>query len=284
VPPDIVQALEVELLDLMIEAGYPDDLSVAIPQWRENQTLRGDALIEAAHAFVDQARDDTNQHVMPLPETHQVVLTFPENYPYRGYSDYSRDYQGRVFLNGDIGWERAALKHLVYHEVFPGHQAFSAIREKQYRDGILPIEGTVYFGNTPMTPIVEGICEVGQEMLGRLESIDDHIYDVYNRFTSAVSTNLAFDCNADGMDKETAVKKLMDAAHVSRVFAEKRYHFWTNPLWCTSFPHYWYGRELIRESYGLMGDHLPALFKLIYTEPHTVNSLRAAIVSYLGQA
>jgi hypothetical protein len=279
----VVQALETELRSLFVEAGYPDDLSIAIPQWRESQTLRGEALVEEAHAFLNQAREDTDEHVLPLPEEHRVVLAFPKNYPYRGYSDYSRDYQGRVFLNGDIGWERAALKHLVCHEVFPGHQAFSTIREKRYRDGVLPIEGTVYFGNTPMTPIVEGICEVGQEILGRLETIDDRIYDLYNRYSSAITTNLAFDCNADGMDEETAVRQLMDAAHVSRVFAEKRYHFWTNPLWCTSFPHYWYGRELIRESYALMSDHLPAFFRMVYTEPHTVNSLRAAISRHLDR-
>jgi hypothetical protein len=283
-PTTVVQALETELRSLFVEAGYPDDLSTAIPQWRESQTVRGETLVEEAHAFLSQAREDTNKHVLPLPEEHRVVLTFPKNYPYRGYSDYSRDYQGRVFLNGDIGWERAALKHLVYHEVFPGHQAFSTIREKRYRDGVLPIEGTVYFGNTPMTPIVEGICEVGQEILGRQETIDDRIYDVYNRFSSAVSTNLAFDCNADGMDEETAVTRLVGATHVSRVFAEKRYHFWTNPLWCTSFPHYWYGRELIRESYKLMSDDLSAFFRMVYTEPHTVNSLRSAVASHLGRA
>jgi hypothetical protein len=283
VPAAVIKALESELCDLVVEAGYPDDLSIALAQWRESQTLRGEALEREAHTFLRQARADTNQRVLPLPEEHQVVLAFPENYPYRGYSDYSRDYQGRVFLNGDIGWERASLKHLIYHEVFPGHQAFSAIREQRYRDGVLPVEGTVYFGNTPMTPIVEGICEVGQEILSRVENIDDRIYDVYNRFSSAVSTNLAFDCNADGMDKETAVTLLMDTTHVSRIFAEKRYHFWTNPLWCTSFPHYWYGRELIRESYLLLKDQLPTLFRMVYIEPHTVRSFRDAIKSCLNR-
>lgn len=277
VPAATVESLESELRSLLVEAGYPDDPSIAIPQWRERQALRGEGLVKEAQSLLRRAREETHKRVLPLPTEHQVTLTFPESYPYRGYSDYSRDYQGRVFLNGDIDWELASLKHLICHEVFPGHQAFSAIREQQFRAEALPVEGTIYFANTPMTPIVEGICEVSQEIIGMLENIDDRIHDVYNRYASAVSTNLAFDCNADGMDKQTAVACLMDTTYVSRVFAEKRYHFWTNPLWCTSFPHYWYGRELMRESYALMKGDLPAFFRMVYTEPHTVHSLRAAV-------
>lgn len=284
VPENVIEALERDLRNLYVDAGYSDDLSVAIPQWREDQTLLGDALVSEAQSLLHRAREETQRNVLPLPEEHHVTLSFPENYPYRGYSDYSRDYQGRVFLNGDIGWERASLKHLVCHEVFPGHQAFSAIREQQYRAGNLPVEGTVYFANTPMTPIVEGICEVGQEMVGMLETIDDHIYDVYSRFTSAISTNLAFDCNTDRMDKETAVTRLVNTARVSRVFAEKRYHFWTNPLWCTSFPHYWYGRELVRESYERMKEHLPTFYEMVYKQPHSVRSLREEVERHLEQA
>jgi len=277
VPLATFQSLESELQSLFVEAGYPDDLSIAIPEWRERQTVQGEELIQHAHAFLRQARKLTEERILPFPPGYQVALNFPQNYPYRGYSDYRRDYQGQVFLNGDIGWELPSLKHVICHEAFPGHQTFSAIREQCFREGTLPVEGTVYFSNTPITPIVEGIAEIGQEVLGMVETLDDRIYDVYNRFCSAVSTNLAFDCNADGMDKETAVTRLMNSTHVSRVFAEKRYHFWTNPLWCTGFPHYWYGREFMRESYARMKGHLPTFFRMIYMESHTVRTLREAI-------
>ena len=172
---------------------------------------------------------------------------------------------------------------MICHESFPGHQAFSAIREQQFRAGSLPIEGSVYFGNTPISPIVEGLCEMGQTILGLMETIDDQIYHEYNRLTFAVSTNLAFACHSDGMDKETAVRLLMDSTHVSRVFAEKRYHFWMDPLWCTSFPHYWYGTEFMRESYTKMENHRADFFRMIYMEPHTVRTLKQRIQSYLDR-
>ncbi|NLE75370.1 MAG: DUF885 domain-containing protein [Chloroflexi bacterium] len=282
VPGETIEQLAGELRRLLAEAGYPDDLAQAIPRWRAEQSVSGDEADRMAQGFLARAQQETQRRIAPLPEGHQVALTFPRNYPYHGYSYYSRNYQGRVFLNGDIDWQIPALKHTVCHEAFPGHQTYSALREYVFRQGRLPVEGTLYFSNTPITPLVEGMCEVGQEALGMVETVHDQIYETYNRYTSAVSTNLAFDCNEGLMDKETAVTLLMEAACISRVFAEKRYHFWTHPLWCTGFPHYWYGREFMRESYRRMQGHHPAFFQMVYGQPHTVRSLREAMDAYLA--
>lgn len=281
VPEEVIDGLHRKLSALLVEAGYPEDPADAIPQWRERQMVRGEELVEHGRDILARARARTNERVIALPEEHQVKLDFPENYPYRGYSDYSSGYQGHIFLNGDIGWELPSLKHVICHEAFPGHQTFSAVREWQYRAGEFPVEGTLYFSNTPMTPVNEGVAEIGQDMLGMIENTDDRIYDVYNRYCSANSTNLAFDCNADGMDQKTAVTELMERTYVSRVFAEKRYHFWTNPLWCTGFPHYWYGREFMRENYAKMKDNLSMLYEMVYGQPHSVRTLREAIQAYL---
>jgi hypothetical protein len=276
-----IDRLADELRQRLSEAGYPDDLSVAIPQWREGQMISGPGLAAQGQAFLDRARAETQRRIWPLPDGHNVVLTFPQNYPYRGYSDYSRNYQGRVFLNGDVEWELPSLKHVVCHEAFPGHQTFSAIREYLFRHGEMPVEGTLYFSNTPITPIVEGICEVGQEALGMMETVDDWINESYSRYSRAISTNLCFDDNEGLVDEETTVQTLMDSTYVSRVFAEKRYRFWTHPLWCTGFPHYYNGFEFMRESYHRMQDHLPAFFRMVYAEPHTVRTLREAIDAHL---
>jgi hypothetical protein len=284
VPASAIQSLESELQDLCIAAGYPDDLSIAIPRWRDDQTITGEALIEQAKSLVLQSREAMQRRIMPLPDEHQVSVTLLKDFPYYAYSAYARDYQGQVRLSDDISWELAALKHAICHEAFPGHQAFAAITEQRFREGIFPVEGTVYFGNTPISPIFEGVAECGAELLGMVDTIDDRIFNVYNRLCFAVSTNVAFDCNADGMEEPAAVTKLMDALHVPQAWAVQRYHYVLNPLWCTSFPHYWYGREFIRDSHSKMKGHLPAFFEMVFTEPHTVRTLRDSIESYLDQA
>ncbi len=139
----------------------------------------------------------------------------------------------------------------------------------------MPEEGTLYFSNTPITPIVEGICEMGQTMLGMIEDEDDQIYDLYNRYCNVVSTNLAFACNGDGLDVAGAVEQLIAQAYVTRRFAEGYVQFLTHPLWCTSFPHYWYGSEFIRDCMQRMQGNLLEFYRMVYTEPHTVQTLRA---------
>jgi predicted protein tyrosine phosphatase len=118
-------------------------------------------------------------------------------------------------------------------------------------------------------------------MLGMVEGLADEIYDLYNRYSSAIATNTAIACNADGMDKETATRRLMAEAFVSREKAERSHAFFTHPLWHTSFMHYWYGREFMRQNYRLMADDLPEYYRMIYTEPHTVRTLKNRIEQYL---
>ena len=118
-------------------------------------------------------------------------------------------------------------------------------------------------------------------MLGMDGTLADDIHDLYNRYSSAVSTNLAIACNADGMDRETAVGILSEMTFVSRETAIRRHTFFTHPLWHPSFMHYWYGRELMRKNYRLMADDLPEYYRMIYTEPHTVRTLGRRIQLYL---
>lgn len=282
VEQSVIDQLQADLSELLVEAGYPDDPAVAMARWREGQALFGPALADHGHALLAEAQARTHARVWPMPEGHQVHLFFPTGYPYRGYSDYSRDYQGRVFLSGDIHWELAGLRHLITHEAFPGHQAFSATREARFRAGLMPVEGTLYFSNTPITPIVEGLCEIGQELVGMIETIDDRIYEAHNRLSKAVALNLAFDCNEDGMDVEAAATLLAINTYVPQLFAERYCRFFTHPLWCTSYPHYWNGSEFMHECATKMQHDLPAFFNMVFTQPHSVRTLRAAVDAHVA--
>jgi len=83
---------------------------------------------------------------------------------------------------------------------------------------------------------------------------------------------LCFSCHLEGMSPEDAKVELMEATGVSRSFADQKLGFIMHPVWCTSFPHYWYGRELIREVY-LTGAMAPEeILRTIYSEPHTVRT------------
>ena len=277
----IIDKLRQELFAELVLAGYPDDLQVAYQKWSLDQTIKDAELLETGRALLAESRIRTNERVMQDPSKHRIELNFPKTYPYNGYSDYSKDFSGRVYLNGDVSYRLSSLKHLICHEALPGHQLFSALREFRFQQGLLPVEGTVYLANTPITPIVEGTCEIGQRMLGMDDTQNDKIEDLYNRYSSAVSTNIAVACNTDSMDQATAADRLMELIFIDKEHAIRHHAFMTNPLWQTSFMHYWHGREMMRQNFARMKDHLPELYQMVYTEPHTVRTLRSRIERYL---
>jgi len=264
--------LRTDLIGALHESGYKKEFVESISTWKKSQAVDSGDLLRLGNQYMQQSLQRCSELGLGIPEQHKIELEFPINYPYRGYSNYQGNYRGQVFMSADIEWQRAGIKQVVMHESVPGHQAFSAIRDKLYRNNSLGIEGTLYFANTPFTALVEGICEVGQQLIGLMTTEDDRIYDLYNRYTSAIATNLCFSCHLEGMSPEAAKRALMEETSVSRSFAEQKLGFIMHPVWCTSFPHYWYGRELIRKVYldGLMAPE--EILRTIYTEPHTVRT------------
>ena len=273
VPVTHVDQLRFDLVAALHDSGYKNEFTASINDWKQSQAVGSGDLLRLGNQYMQQSLHRCSELGLGIPEQHKIELKFPINYPYRGYSNYQGDYRGQVFMSADIEWQRAGIKQVVMHESIPGHQALSAIRDKLYRNNSLGIEGTLYFANTPFTALVEGICEVGQQLIGLMTTEDDRIYDLYNRYTSAIATNLCFSCHLEGMSPEDAKVELMEATGVSRSFADQKLGFIMHPVWCTSFPHYWYGRELIRKIYL---DRLMApeeILRTIYCEPHTVRTL-----------
>ena len=277
VPITHVDQIRLDLIAALHDCGYKNEFIDSINDWKHSQAVESGDLLRLGNKYMQQSLNRCLEMGLGIPDKHKITLEFPVNYPYRGYSNYQGNYRGQVFMSADIEWQRAGIKQVVMHESIPGHQAFSAIRDKLYRNKALGIEGTLYFANTPFTALVEGICEVGQQLIGLMTTEDDRIYDLYNRYTSAIATNLCFSCHLEGMSPEDAKVELMESTGVSRSFADQKLGFIMHPVWCTSFPHYWYGRELIRKVYldGLMAPE--EILRTIYSEPHTVRTFCAKL-------
>lgn len=272
VPVTHIDQLRFDLIAALHDSGYKKELFDSINDWKHSQAVESGDLLRFGNQYMQQSLQRGSEIGLGIPEQHKIELEFPINYPYSGYSNYQGNYSGQVFMSADIEWQRAGIKQVVMHESIPGHQAFSAIRDKLYRNNSLGVEGTLYFANTPFTALVEGICEVGQQLIGLMTTEDDRIYDLYNRYTSAIATNLCFNCHLEDMSPEDAKSALMKETGVSRSIADQKLGFIMHPVWCTSFPHYWYGRELIRKVYldGLMAPE--EILRTIYSEPHTVRT------------
>jgi hypothetical protein len=282
IPRTKIDELAAALADRLGKRGYNGELSEAVRKWKKDTTITAAEELQAeADGFLQQAIERTNARVLPVPEELDIDISFPNNFPYNGYSESRRDYVSRIMLSGDVGWPRSALKHLVTHEALPGHTLYYATKEKLYRTGRLDVEGTVYLANTPVSPLGEGLCEIGQEMLGMIEDEDDRIFDLVNRLSSAVITNTAIDYNDGAVSKAQCLAEMQRSAFITELQAEKRFGFFSHPLWYISFMHYWFGRAIVHECFMKMRNHLEAFYNMAYLKAQTICGLQEDVENFL---
>lgn len=278
-----IETTKEKLCRALAEAGYPDNVNIGLQQWKSDQAISGAEMEKYGQEILSKGRQHVVDLEIGLPSEQHTKLNFPMNYPYRGYSSYDGKYQGQIWLNGEVNWERPSLKHTILHEAYPGHQTFSAIREKLFNEENIDVEATLCFYNTGISPIHEGQCELSMEMIGMEEGINDVIQALATDYTNGIETNLAIACNEGRLSSEDVAKVLIEETCMDPKLAKVRYGFFTNPLWSTCFPHYYHGRKFIRDIYRKMKQHGFAhqYAEMVFTKPHTVKTLEKAVNEFL---
>ena len=279
--PATLERLATDLREALREAGFEGEVRDAVARWSAARTVPAGDLSTHAQRFLDDARARSVALLPALPSATELRLEIVHDVFYNGYNEYFGEHRGECRLNGDQPWTLPQLRHTVAHEAYPGHHAISSIREAQGRGGRLTGGALLYYARTPLTPVIEGICEVACRRLGWGWDADAEVYERLNRYRKAVFTDLAVAVNRDGMGRDEAVAAVERDAFTTRASAEARWTFITHPLWYTSFPHYWHGTEAVRAALATLdaagiGD---AWTVLLHDQPHDPATLaRAASV------
>lgn len=283
--PDLLARLADELRAALREAGFEGDLGDAVARWSAARTVAASELPTLAQGFLDDARARSDALLPQLPSATELRLEIVHDVFYNGYNEYLGEHRGECRLNGDQPWTLHQLRHTVAHEAFPGHHAISSIREAQGREGRLAGGALLYYARTPLTPVIEGICEVSCRRLGWPWDADAEVYERLNRYRKAVFTDLAVAVNRDGMGRDETIRAVERDAFASRAAAEARWTFITHPLWYTSFPHYWHGTEAVRAAVAALdaagiGD---AWTELLHDQPHDPLTLERAVTAMVDR-
>lgn len=280
----VISSLRDDLGQALDQAGYSDELPKAVSTWLHNQTIPKESFDSEAQRYLHESRRLT-ERINPLPAETNIQLNVVHDVFYNGYNEYFGNYRGECRLNGDFRWAYPQLRHTVAHEAFPGHHAISAIKEAQAQQRTLPKAAALYYARTPLTPIIEGVCEFANSFLDWQWDVHDHVYSRLNRYRKAILTNAAIAVNRDSMPRDEAIQLLKTEAMADQDWAEARYTFLTHPLWNTSFPHYWFGTEVIRTAieqleHAELSQHI---FNLTHHYPHSVETFQNAVQVLLAQ-
>ena len=184
-------ALRSDLKRLLDGMGYSGDLAAQCAAWEERNRVPADEVPGVLTGLLAEAWTRTEERVVEIPAPRSDGMQVS---PVRGAAYNARcDYLNRTLeLNVDPVLTRPALKHLAVHEGYPGHYVQFKLRETLAREGRAPADVLLSVVNTASSSVFEGIADAGMEAVGWVESDDDRLQAVMNRYRAGIGTGAAW--------------------------------------------------------------------------------------------
>lgn len=261
---------------LLQAKGYDGETDEMLKRWKEDNAVPSEDFPDSAGSLMQKALVETRERVMDLPAGTSVHFEPITDVFYGGYSKATGPFTSSVTLNADLRWHWPQLKNTVAHESFPGHSALNAIRAHQALSGVLPPEACFYFANTPITPIIEGTCNLGVKFLSWDEGPDFAIAHAVGMYEQARTNQWLFAYHQDGCTKDEVLARMMDEANMTEIEATTRFRFLSDPLWCTSMPHYYHGTKVTAEAWCKFSNEgaIDHLKRILFEEIHTFRTFQ----------
>ncbi len=207
----------------------------AVPTADVQDTLQ--RLLDEGRARVKRHLPQLTVHAQPI-QAHVVY-----GVPFSAYCDYPGR---RVWLNGDFTYTRSALKHLVGHEAYPGHDVHMAHREHLTRTGEMPIDGALILTNSASSVLYEGIAEAALDLIHWRDTPLDQVEWHLTRLQQLCSIEAAHALNTQRRTPADVADFLRATLQQSDAWIEARLRFFTHRLRAPFIYSYWWGNELTR--------------------------------------
>ena len=165
------------------------DLVSQCQAWEERNRVPADEVPDVLNGLLDEAWDRTVQRMeIPAPKSDGMRVAAVSGVPFNARCNYLKR---TVELNVDPVLTRAGLKQLAVHECYPGHYVQCTLRETRYRDGTAPADGLLSVVNTASSCTFEGIADNGLRVIDWIESDDDRLVALINRYRAGIATSAA---------------------------------------------------------------------------------------------
>jgi hypothetical protein len=268
---EIIAALTDELDAALSRAGHVRGvLAARVSSWEEGGAIDPGRLENAfrelmalAKARTDTMIFDTGDYDMALNPLRDVPFTARCGFEAR-----------RMDLNVDQSFSRAALKHLVCHEVFPGHATQLLYTHAEVEAGRSPADALLCTADAVTGCVQEGIGDQGAQLIDWIEDLDDEIHLALRSLKSAVQTTAAWWLMAEGRPATEVADYLRTAAFGQDAWVEGRLRMAAHPFRGPFIASYWAGNESVRRVRGRVGaDQRGAFLSYLYGQVHSPQSL-----------
>jgi hypothetical protein len=275
VPDDAIEAIHSTLDGLIAKRGFTQGtLRDRVTAWERSRILTREGIVREFEHLMAEAKRRTDERIFPTGD-YTMALRPLEGVPYTARCAFE---DGCMDINLDVAFTRSSLKHLVCHEVFPGHSTQLLSTFDAYERGTTAADALLCTTNGATGAVQEGIGDQGIELIDFVEDEDDAAHIELRRLQTACGTNAAFHLNVSGWNAEACAAYLRDVAFAQDAWIRGRLAMAVHPFRGAFVASYWFGNEAVRETRLRAGSaHAAEFVSYLYSELHTPATLRSFV-------
>ncbi len=261
---------------LMTARGFTrGTLAERVAAWQTGRYLEPDAIPALFTQLMATAKARTDERIWPTGN-YTMQLRALRNVPYAGRCSFA---DGTMEINLDVRVTRSALKHLVCHEVFPGHSTQLLSTRSVAERGEGPFDALLCTANAVTGAVQEGIGDQGIDLIDWVEDEDDAAQIEVRRLQTATGTNAAWHLHCSGWTREASIAYLRDVGFGQESWATVRTGMAMHRFRAPFLASYWFGNETVKSLRENARVDRAALVRALFTQTHSVTSLRAAVAA-----
>lgn len=271
VDPAVIEDIRGRLDSLLRRQGaVRGDLGERIKAWEEGRFVDPSRLEATFTELLAEARARTDARIIDTGG-YEMALNPVRDVPFTARCNFN---QGQMDLNVDQRFTRSALKHLVCHEVHPGHVTQLLYTRAEVEAGRSDADALLCTANTVTGCVQEGIGDQAVQLIDWIEGEDDEIHLELRRLRSATQTSAAWHLMVDGWPADRVADYLRRTAFGQEAWIQGRLRMAAHPFRGPFISSYWAGNESVRRVRERVPvAQRPSFLSYLYGRVHSPESL-----------
>ena len=264
-----LEELRRQMRSLLNSMGYTGDLVTQFSDWEIHNRVPPDEVQGVLSELLNQAWDRTEQRLhIPAEKSDGMQVLGVSGVPFNARCNYM---ERKIELNIDPVLTYPGLKHLTVHEGYPGHYVQFKLRETWYRQGMAAADGLLSVVNTASSSTFEGIADNGMVLLEWIETDDDRLQLLLNRYRSGIGTGAAWRLHGLNWPPDQVAGWLRQQNLAGgEGWVQNRMGFLSAPSRAVLIWSYWWGEAVVTPAYSqIQPDRRSEFIEYLYGRMHS---------------
>ncbi|WP_205626864.1 hypothetical protein [Pseudoponticoccus marisrubri] len=245
-------------------------LADRVRNWEDARAIPDHKLDAALAELVAEAKRRTDAMIFDTGDFAMEICPV-RDVPYPAKCGFA---ERRVDLNVDLLLSRAVLKHLICHNIFPGHATQALYAHAEVVAGRSTVDALLISANAVTGCVQEGIGDQGIYLIDWMEDEDDALTAELRGLRSACQTSATWAYMAEGQPAEQTVQYLRETALGQDAWVRGRLRSAAHPFKGPFAASFWTGNEVVRRVRERVSDaHRPDFIRYLYGRAHSPQSL-----------